>query len=140
MPGHLQANYAEAEPLFEQCITIQEQSLGLEHPELANSLYSQAELYKSQVRNGLPSSVGCVGARCRSRPLNKDTKMSYVAKRSLSNNPKRIGRTSSVLTSRGICRGGTPRRRRCTSDHWQFVNKLSALTTLTWPNRSTARR
>jgi tetratricopeptide (TPR) repeat protein len=45
-----QGRYAEAEPLLERSLSIREQQLGPEHPDVATSLNNLALLYKSQGR------------------------------------------------------------------------------------------
>lgn len=45
-----QGNYAEAEPLYERSLAIFEKALGPQHPNVAQSLNSLAELLKAQVR------------------------------------------------------------------------------------------
>jgi tetratricopeptide (TPR) repeat protein len=42
------ARYAEAEPLFQQSLHIQEQQLGPEHPDVASTLIGLADLYRKQ--------------------------------------------------------------------------------------------
>lgn len=44
-----QGKYAEAEPLLEQSLAIQEKTLGPEHPEVALSLHNLAALLDRQV-------------------------------------------------------------------------------------------
>lgn len=43
-----QGFYQQAEPWFQQCTEVAESRLGLEHPDVANSLNNLAELYSSQ--------------------------------------------------------------------------------------------
>lgn len=43
-------SYAEAKPLFKRSLAIREKALGLEHPDVAQSLNSLAELYRAQGR------------------------------------------------------------------------------------------
>ena len=43
-----QAKYAEAEPLYQRALAIQEKVLGPEHPDVANSLNNLAFLYGAQ--------------------------------------------------------------------------------------------
>ncbi len=43
-----QSRYAEAEPLVQRALDIQEEILGHEHPEVATSLYNLADLYREQ--------------------------------------------------------------------------------------------
>ncbi|MEL6338223.1 MAG: tetratricopeptide repeat protein [Pseudomonadota bacterium] len=44
-----QGNYDEAKPLHERAIAITKQALGAEHPNLATSLNSLANLLRAQV-------------------------------------------------------------------------------------------
>lgn len=44
-----QGEYAEAEPLYGQCQAIEEKFLGPEHPDLAITLNSRAQMLESQV-------------------------------------------------------------------------------------------
>lgn len=46
----LQADYEEAEHLYERATKIFEKSLGPDHPYVATSLNSRAELLRTQVR------------------------------------------------------------------------------------------
>ena len=45
---HGQGKYAEAEPLHQRSLAIQEKTLGPEHPNVAASLSNLAELYRAQ--------------------------------------------------------------------------------------------
>jgi tetratricopeptide (TPR) repeat protein len=45
-----QSRYAEAEPLYQRSLAIQEKALGRDHPDVANSLYGLAVLYRNQGR------------------------------------------------------------------------------------------
>ncbi len=47
---HEQGRYAEAEPLFRKALSIYEQQLGENHPDVASSLNNLAELYRAQGR------------------------------------------------------------------------------------------
>ena len=46
----MQGKYAEAEPLYQRSQAIREKVLGLEHPDVAQSLNNRAGLLESQVR------------------------------------------------------------------------------------------
>ena len=45
-----QGNYAEARPLYERSLAINEKALGPEHPSVAASLNNLAALFRAQVR------------------------------------------------------------------------------------------
>lgn len=47
-----QGKYAEAEAIFERLLTIQESTLGPDHPDVATSLHDMAGLLELQVRVG----------------------------------------------------------------------------------------
>lgn len=48
-PIGIQGKYAEAEPLYERSQAIREKVLGLEHPDVAQSLNDRAGLFADQV-------------------------------------------------------------------------------------------
>ena len=48
---HDQGRYAEAKPLYQQVLVINEKALGSEHPNTVTTLNKLAELYRAQGRN-----------------------------------------------------------------------------------------
>ena len=62
-PSHraIQGKYQEADPLYLRSIGIFEQTLGPDHPVLAETLHNRAELMKAQVR-------GCCISELRAEP------------------------------------------------------------------------
>ncbi len=46
----VQGNYAEAEPLYQRSLAIQEKALGPEHPDVATSLENYAALLRQTAR------------------------------------------------------------------------------------------
>ena len=51
-----QGNYAEARPLYERSLAINEKALGPEHPSVAASLNNLAALFRAQVRTSFVKS------------------------------------------------------------------------------------
>ena len=61
----VQGRYAEAEPLYKRSLAICEKAFGPDHPDVALSLNSLAELYRFKVAMLMPSR--CISGRWRSR-------------------------------------------------------------------------
>jgi tetratricopeptide (TPR) repeat protein len=47
---YTQGDYAKAEPLYRRSLAIREKALGLDHPDVGNSLNNLAELYRAMNR------------------------------------------------------------------------------------------
>jgi tetratricopeptide (TPR) repeat protein len=67
-----QGRYSEAEPLYVRSLSIREQELGKDHPDVANSLNNLAELYRSQGRYNEAEPLYVRSLSIREQELGKD--------------------------------------------------------------------